>query len=148
MFCAEFSLDIAKCTMAAGGAGGVPVEALARLRLDSPVAWDPKSTRVFAFSVCAYDGEDAPDWPLEGRKDTVFVDTLVARGVPRENIVLLLDGKAKHAAVTKALREHLDASNEDETLIFYFAGHGGRGASPGEVPGSLATMTIRLREVT
>jgi hypothetical protein len=84
--------------------------------------WDPRTTRVFAIGVLRY--PDGEHWPVAGRRDAVLIDTLRARGVPRENIASVTDADATRAAVTARLDAHLGAAGPADTLWFYFAGHG------------------------
>lgn len=72
--------------------------------------------------VCKLKGETEYDWDPSTRRDTVLVDTLVARGVPRGNIVTLLDDAATLKDVTAALQRQCEAAAADETFIFYYDG--------------------------
>jgi hypothetical protein len=91
---------------------------------------------VFVIGCCKYKGSKKADWDLATRQDTVFVDTLRARGVPAENIVMLLDAAATLHNIKERFAAHLLASRPDETLLFYFDGHGCRGEEEGNA-GSL-----------
>jgi hypothetical protein len=47
-------------------------------------------------------------------------------GVPQSNMTLLLDKKASLKAIRTALKKAVGMTAEDETLVFYYAGHGMR----------------------
>lgn len=86
--------------------------------------WDPTRTRVIALGILEY--PDGIHWPLEGRRDLALVDRFRARGVPERNTLTLLDRGCTVAKAISGIEEHLANSCDDETLWFYFAGHGER----------------------
>lgn len=96
-------------------------------------SWDPRKTRVFIACLARFAGEadGKTSFSTDDRLDTAFVELLVARGVPKQNIVFLMDEQATKPAVEKALRSHLSASAADETLLFYFGSHGNYNAKTG-----------------
>jgi hypothetical protein len=65
-----------------------------------------------------------PGFPKTSRKDQELRDVLVGRGVPAENITLLLDAEATLANIRAALAKSLANGESDSTLIIYYAGHG------------------------
>jgi hypothetical protein len=65
-------------------------------------------------------------WSKVDRKDRELYDALLARGVPKKNITLLLDRKAGHAAVFSALKAAARKVKPEDTFLFYYAGHGVR----------------------
>lgn len=92
--------------------------------------WDPARTRVFAVGILRY--EDGVHWPLEGRRDAVLMELLARRGVPAEKIVFVRDEEATGEAVRERFRAHLEAATDpDELLWVYFAGHGSRSEEGG-----------------
>jgi hypothetical protein len=99
--------------------------------------WDPAKTRVFAVGVLSFQDKKLGTWPDEGRLDAVMIDELKKRGVPEENITFLTNKDATFEATRKKLDETLSASAEDETFIFYYAGHGARDFNDEKRPVSL-----------
>ena len=98
---------------------------MARAQLPAP-SWDPARTRVFALSVCAYPGAGS-SW--SHGPDDDFIAMLQARGVPPANLVYLRDEAATRADVESALTAHLvGCTDPEETLIFYYCGHGDNSA--------------------
>src|SRR5271154_758933 len=56
--------------------------------------WQPAKTRVFIASLCWYKGEKKPDFALDERLDGKMAEFFQNRGVPKQQIMLLLDGQA------------------------------------------------------
>jgi hypothetical protein len=65
-------------------------------------------------------------FPTAGRKDQELYDLLRKRGVPAQNMELLLDRKATLANIRESLRAVAARAKPGSTLIFYYAGHGWR----------------------
>jgi hypothetical protein len=64
-----------------------------------------------------------------GRKDRELSELLVSRaGVPPKEVTTLLDGAATRAAILAALESAAARTRSGDTLVFYYAGHGVRGA--------------------
>jgi hypothetical protein len=84
--------------------------------------WNPSRTWVFAVGVIQY--PDGEHWAQEGRSDARLIEALVRRGVPRGQIAFLTDANATAANVRTTLESVLACASEDDTLLFYFAGHG------------------------
>ena len=74
----------------------------------------PKSARLEAFS-------------KEHRKDRELFDTLMRRGLPTNQMALLLDDKATLEGMNSALRQVLSHTTPGSTFVFYYAGHGSPG---------------------
>lgn len=91
--------------------------------------WQPERTLVFAVGLLQY--ADRAHWPLAGRRDEVFVESLVARGVPRDRVVFLRDAEATTGGVEAALVELLARGRPGDQLVVYYAGHGARDANHG-----------------
>lgn len=89
-------------------------------------AWDPANTRVFAVGILNFEDEKLGTWPDEGRVDADMIAALKKRGVTDDKLVFLKNAEATREAVDKKLSKLLAASASDETLIFYYAGHGAR----------------------
>ncbi|MBI5203174.1 MAG: caspase family protein [Elusimicrobia bacterium] len=64
----------------------------------------------------------------DGRQDTVLLDLLVARGVPRDHIELVQDEGATRANIRAALARLNAASKPEEHLFVYYTGHGYKSA--------------------
>jgi len=100
--------------------------------LAAPVAGEDESTldwsNVHAVVVGVLEWQH-PGWSSfsdEDRQDRVLAETLRARGVPAEQLHLLLDEAATRDAIEAALGDACRAADEDATLLFYYAGHGQR----------------------
>ena len=74
----------------------------------------PASARLEAFS-------------KEDRKDRELFETLVRRGVPTNQMALLLDDEATMEGMSSALHQVLARTAPDSTFVFYYAGHGSPG---------------------
>lgn len=88
------------------------------------VSWDPTRTRAVIVGVLTWQDPSIGTFAKEERKDRELYDTLLKRGVPAENMTLLLDQQATRQAVLDALSQQLKASQKGETFVFYYAGHG------------------------
>lgn len=97
-------------------------------------AWDPTKTRAFIVCLAGFEGEapGATSFTTYDRNDRELAAELEARGVPKANITLLLDGDATTAAVPAAFDRVLAASQAGETLFFYYGSHGGYDGDTGE----------------
>ena len=89
-------------------------------------AWQPAHTWIFAVGVLNFDVKGLATWPDEGRVDAKMIEAFRARGVPAEHIVFLKNSEATHANIQKRFVELLGRTGAGETLVFYYAGHGGR----------------------
>jgi hypothetical protein len=63
-------------------------------------------------------------FPKVNRKDVELRDVLVRRGVPAENITLLVDAEATLANIRDAMAKTVKKAPPGSTLIIYYAGHG------------------------
>jgi hypothetical protein len=88
--------------------------------------WQPARTWVFAVGVLNFDTKGLATWPDEGRVDAKMIDAFRARGVPEGHIVFLKNAEATHANIQRRFIELLDRTGAGDTLVFYYAGHGGR----------------------
>lgn len=89
-------------------------------------AWKPEQTWVFAVGILRFEGAALHGWPEEGRMDVVMLDALRKRGVPGDHILFLKNEQATSSQLGKSLAEFVKRAGPDDTLIFYYAGHGGR----------------------
>jgi hypothetical protein len=99
---------------------------LARTSSAAGPAWEPQKTWVFAVGVIKFDNPKTVGWPEEGRADVEMLQSLEKRGVPRERILFLKNEDATRANIVKAFGPFLQRANSDDTLLFYYAGHGSR----------------------
>ena len=89
-------------------------------------AFDPQRTYAVIAGVLQWPAKnDVPGFDTQNRKDQELYDTLAQRGVPREQMILLLDSDATLEGTRKALNSVLERTTPDSTFIFYYAGHGG-----------------------
>lgn len=102
---------------------------LALQPLRAAPSWQPERTWVFAVGILRFQGKEKNDWPEEGRKDLVLLETLHQRGVPAAQICFLKNEEATAAALQSKLEEFVRRPQRGDTLIFYYAGHGGRNYS-------------------
>jgi len=131
----------------------LPLFLIAALAASQPVAAAAKPVRVFnraGHSNMAGGGLVAAEskcnsfavivgvleWPAsahlaafskEHRKDREFFDTLSRRGVPTNQMALLLDEQATREGMLTALRQVLARTTPGSTFVFYYAGHGSPG---------------------
>lgn len=92
------------------------------------IEWQPEKTRAVIAGVLSWEDASINTFPSGERKDQELYDTLLRRGVPVQNMTLLLDAQATHRGILQALKAQAAESGPDETFIFYYAGHGVKGA--------------------
>lgn len=90
----------------------------------SPVpTWDPAQTWALVAGVVSWRDPRLPT--LEGhRRDTDLMQSLVRRGVPEAQRVMLIDREATRAGVLAALSKQVTTAPRGSTFIVYFEGHG------------------------
>lgn len=89
-------------------------------------AWEPEKTWVFAVGILKFEGAALHGWPEKGRADVVMLDALRQRGVPGDHILFLKNEEATAAQIRERFAAFLRRPGPGDTLIFYYAGHGGR----------------------
>lgn len=77
---------------------------------------------LFAISIDDYD--EAPDVSFADRSGKLFVETMQRLGVPKENSIFLSGSKATGTRILSRLKRILNQITSDDTLYFYYAGHG------------------------
>lgn len=92
-------------------------------------SWNPATTRAVIVGVLTFADPKITTFSARNRKDQELADTLIARGVPRGNVTVLLDGAATTSAVLAALEKQARAASPGSTLLFYYAGHGTKAES-------------------
>ncbi|NUO15059.1 MAG: caspase family protein [Planctomycetaceae bacterium] len=88
--------------------------------------FEPEKTWVFAAGILNWEDKKLGTWPDEGRVDQVMIDALKKRGVKEDRIVFIKNADATKEALVKKFNELLAKTAEGDTLLFYYAGHGGR----------------------
>jgi len=88
--------------------------------------WEPDRTHAVVTGVLSWSDKGLTPFPVKNRKDMELRDLLVRRGVPQEQITLLLDTDATRSAIVAALRTAAQRAKPGDTLIFYYAGHGAK----------------------
>lgn len=112
--------------------------ALSQADARGPV-WNPARTWVFAVGVLNFDDPSLATWPDEGRVDARMIEVYRQRGVPEDHILFLKNEDATKARVTAEFVRFLRRSGEGDTLVFYYAGHGGRDFTDSARPVSFVT---------
>lgn len=109
------------------GAGSTPSSsaAAARAAPGADLLAGPGTHGVIA-GVLRFQDPSLTSFSDELRKDRELHDALRARGVPAENLALLLDESATKSAVEAAVVAAARRAKPGETLVFYYAGHGAR----------------------
>ena len=96
------------------------------------IAWQPGKTWVFAVGVLKFDDSSLESWPDKGREDAVMIAAMQKRGVPADHILFLRNEQATKENITRKFAPFLRQAKPDDTLFFYYAGHGGRDYSKTE----------------
>lgn len=76
------------------------------------------------FAVAISDYDEAPNVTYADRSGEAFIETMKRSGIPDENIVQLIDERATGTRIISRLRRILNQLGPDDTLYFYYAGHG------------------------
>jgi hypothetical protein len=95
------------------------------LRAEQPI-WEPAKTWVFAVGVLQFSDPGVQTYPEEGRVDAAMIKVLQERGVPPDQIVFIRNQQATQKHVSEELVKFLRKPAEDDTLLFYYTGHGMR----------------------
>jgi hypothetical protein len=85
--------------------------------------FEPARTHVVIVGVLEWKN-DLPGFPKTNRKDEELCDVLIGRGVPAENITLLLDAEATLANIHAAIAKTASKAESGSTFVIYYAGHG------------------------
>ena len=88
--------------------------------------WDPANTCAVIVGVLTWQNQGVRSFSARHRKDQELYDTLLRRGVPRENMTLLLDKEATLADIRRAVRTMAERAKPGGLFLFYYAGHGER----------------------
>ena len=87
---------------------------------------NPAKTHAVILGVMEWSSPRIPPFPKQGRQDEVLYQTLLARGLPAENVHYLQDSEASRQAIAQTFSILREKSGPDDTLIFYYSGHGTR----------------------
>ena len=98
---------------------------LSALRAERPM-WEPEKTWIFAVGVLKFDDSSLATWPDKGREDAVMIAVMQKRGVPPDHILFLKNEEATKENVVRKFAPFLRRPGPDDTLFFYYAGHGAR----------------------
>jgi hypothetical protein len=99
-------------------------KALAPPPVDARPAIDFSRAWLFFVGVLEWQDPAFESFPKDIRRDGVLVDALLARGVPKEQVVFLVDRAATKARIEAKLRATLAKTKPGDTLWLYYAGHG------------------------
>ncbi len=106
----------------------------APLRADPGIDW--AKTRVCVVGLLQWQHPEYwSSFPeaMKNRRDEQLVQTFKELGVPEKNILYLQDAQATKQRIDSRFQQLLEASHEDELLIFYFCGHGFRDRTSGQI---------------
>lgn len=108
-------------------------------------AWNLTKTWVFAVGVIQFDDPSVTSWPDEGRVDAELIQTLVERGVPTNQILFLKNQEATQEKIAQRFTPFLKRAGKEDTLLFYYAGHGSRNYSKSSRPCTFMTYDTASR---
>ena len=108
------------------------------LQAESP-AWQPEKTWVFAVGVLKFDDPTTTSYPDEGRADAELIRVMEERGVPQNHILFIKNEQATRDNIVRQFGPFLQQASPDDTLIFYYAGHGMRDYKNASRPCSFLT---------
>src|SRR6188768_4298877 len=123
---------------------GLGLAVSATARAERP-AWEPEKTWVFAVGAIQFDDPTLTSWPDAGRVDARLMKVLEKRGVPAEHILFIKNEEATRKNIAQKFTPFLKRIGEDDTLLFYFAGHGGRDYSNPARPCAFVTYDTASR---
>lgn len=86
--------------------------------------FQPAQTYAVIAGVLQWPGNRIHGFPTKNRKDEELYDVLRARGVPADNMALLLDEQATYSGIKRAMKSIASKAPADATLIVYYCGHG------------------------
>ena len=91
---------------------------------DDARSWNPKTTLIFVVGVLKWQDKGYEQFTGKSRRDAILVDFFRSHGVPESNIVYLQDENATLKNFNERFDDLLQRSNEGDTLMFYYCGHG------------------------
>lgn len=87
-------------------------------------SWEPAKTLVFVVGVLKWRDKTYLQFTTKARRDEQLVNLFRSKGVSPDRIVYLQDQEATLANFQNTFKSLLERSNPDDTLIFYYCGHG------------------------
>ncbi len=90
----------------------------------SQLQLDFKNTYVVIAGVLQWESKSLSSFSDKNRKDKELYDQLIAMGVKKSNITLLLDSQATLEAMRNAVLQQVKKCGTTGNFIFYYAGHG------------------------
>lgn len=90
---------------------------------------EPAKTHAVIVGVLEWQNTGVTTYSAKGRKDRELHAALGELGVPKENMVLLLDEAATLERMQSEIAKVARRAKADDTFIFYYAGHGSLGAN-------------------
>jgi hypothetical protein len=86
--------------------------------------FDPKNTHIVIAGVLKWKDPSVSTFSDHHRKDQELYDQFIEMGVPKTNIVIMLDEEATLKAMQDNINTKMEAGDEKSTFLFYYAGHG------------------------
>lgn len=126
LLCLAAALVACRRAPSAGKASAPPRDAAGAVApARAPLLGGPDTFGVVA-GVLSFSDPGVTAFSDELRKDRELHQLLIRRGVPEENLTLLLDAEASAASVIAALETTAARATRGSTFFFYYAGHGSR----------------------
>lgn len=101
-----------------------PASPDASMSADNVRSWNPKKSLVFVVGVLRWRDKSYAQFTPKARRDAQLVEFFKAQGVPEENIVYLADTEGTLSNIEDKFDDLLERSSENDTLFFYYCGHG------------------------
>lgn len=86
--------------------------------------FDPKNTKIVMAGVLKWEDPSVSTFSDHHRKDQELYDLFIEMGVPKDNIILMLDKEATLETMKSNIKKKMEEGDENTTFIFYYAGHG------------------------
>jgi len=91
------------------------------------LGWFPERTWIFVVGTLEWKHAEYFDpFPKPNRRDAALVEFFRAQGVPSAQIVYLQDRQATTRRIRQSLEAHLAEAGENDLLVLYYCGHGGK----------------------
>ncbi|MDP2922181.1 MAG: caspase family protein [Candidatus Omnitrophota bacterium] len=86
--------------------------------------WQPTKTIALLIGVLQWQDQTLETYDPRNRQDQKLFETLIERGVPKENIIFLKDKEATLLKILETFKSLARQGDTDSTFFFYYAGHG------------------------
>lgn len=90
----------------------------------SAADFDYSNTYCLITGVLSWPDKGYASFSTKNRKDVELYDTLIRKGVKKENSILLIDNEATLSNIKESLKKISQKAPGNANLIFYYAGHG------------------------